>query len=105
MVASRERTARRMQEIARVYAGNSIPSVRCRLEGAAKLALTARLITFLNAAWNCSISGRVPTVIREYVGHRGQMRPINTFCAAIASITSFAGRLVSSMKQLDCEGM
>ena len=39
---------------------------RClRGEVSPMLAVTAPVMTFLNAAWNCSISARVPTVIRE----------------------------------------
>ena len=46
------------------YAGNTIPS-RLRLgDVCVAFAVSAPVITFLNAAWNCSISGRVPMVIR-----------------------------------------
>src|SRR5208283_4349901 len=68
------------------------------------LAVTVPLITFFSAAWNCSISPAVPTVMRTWVGQTGQMRPMCTCCAAMASMTSLPLRLVSSMKQFDCEG-
>src|SRR5579859_1136635 len=69
-----------------------------------KLAVAAPDMTRWKASWKRSISGCVPTVMRTCVGQMGQGRPIKTFCADIAAITSFAGRLASSMKQLDCDG-
>ena len=68
-------------------------------------AVIAPVITFFSAAWNCSISGVVPTVMRVQFGHTGQMRPMCTFSPAIASMTCFAGLFTSSMKQLVCDGM
>src|SRR5436190_312756 len=56
------------------YAGKSIPSVRCRLEGAARLALTAPVITFLNAAWNCSISGRVRVDLFAFINQSSMFK-------------------------------
>ena len=62
-------------------------------------------ITFWKAAWNCCISSCVPTVMRTQFGMTGQMRPIKTFCCAMASITSLPGRLLSSRKQFDSDGV
>src|SRR5215469_10296245 len=62
-------------------------------------------ITFWKADRKRDISSAVPTVMRTQVGIEGHTRPIITFSVAIASLTSFPGRLVSSRKQLDSEGM
>src|SRR5882672_8858357 len=39
------------------------------------------------------------------VGTAGHTRPTNTFSAANASITCFAGFFASTIKQFDCDGM
>lgn len=65
----------------------------------------APLITFCSAVRNFSISSCVPTVMRGQVGMMGQTRPMKTFCCAMASITSLPGRLLSSRKQFDSEGV
>src|SRR6202051_1914057 len=86
---------------------SSVPfrrTVRARRTGCSENAVGAR-ISFLYAVLNCCISSCVPTVMRTHVGITGQMRPIKTFCWAMASITSLPGRLVLSRKQFDSEGM
>src|SRR3984885_8641282 len=57
-------------------------------------------ITFCSADWKCCISSCVPTVMRTQVGMMGQMRPMKTFCSAIASITSLPGRLGTEKEAL-----
>src|SRR5712692_6278294 len=76
----------------RVFGGRANPTV------------AGPFITAWNADWNASISDWVPMVMRAWVGQMGHDRPIITLRSAIASITSFAGRLVSSMKKFDSEG-
>src|SRR5439155_26648815 len=72
--------------------------------GSAKLTLLSFFITAWRATWKASMSCWLPTVMRVQLGHAGQLRPMNTLRAAIESMTSFAGRLVSSLNQLDPEG-
>src|SRR5260370_35977778 len=73
--------------------------------GAGCRVLTAATdMTCWKASSKRSISDCVPTVMRTWVGHTGQGRPIKTFCADIAAMTSLAGRLASSMRQLSCDG-